>query len=181
VRKALREIVLSERDLHDFMCNCGMVGLSHWDKFLEFVPEQRRPDDEDRRALTELPRDSPEHAEAWKKLEQLYIERENRSVHLFADSRERWHCFFMTFRDVAGDPESDENHWQHGAHLHYLGHLSDERLTKEAAWKQLDERHHQLPTEHVRFRVEGARPMRLNTFVDPRTGLAAVRDRVPPG
>jgi hypothetical protein len=63
--------------------------------------------------------------------------------------------------------------------LHYVGHLSDERLTKEAVWKQLDERHHGLPTEHVRIRIEGAPPMRLNTFADARTGLAALRTRVP--
>jgi hypothetical protein len=173
--RALSEMVISERDLHDFIYNSGAVGFSHWEKHVDFVPEARQLGEQERLDLWHSPRDSEANAHVWSKLEQLYVEREHRSVHLFAGSRDSWHCFFMTFRDVAGAPGSDEHHWAEGAHLHYLSHLFDPRLTKELVWEELDQRKHSLPSAHVRFHVENSSPSAQRVYLDERTGLAAIR------
>ncbi len=149
-----RTMVLSGEDLYDLICNCGDLGLSHHPKHLEFVPEERRLTPEDDAAFYNLNggRTPESLAKAMSRLEQIFEEREHRSVHLFADSRDRWHCFFLTFRDIAGDPVSGEHHWSQGSHVHYISHLFDPRISKQAVWEAVDERRHNLPAEHVRFR-----------------------------
>lgn len=155
-RLALRlakRMVISKRDLHDLIGNCGTLNLSHHSKHHEFVPEQRRLTAEDNNAIFNLDGSrTPETlGKATGRVEQLFEEREHRSVHLFADSRERWHCFFLTFRDIAGEPATGKHHWEHGSHLHYVSHLFDPKLTKQAIWDALDERRHALPEVHIRF------------------------------
>jgi hypothetical protein len=174
--KVLREISVSDDDLHDLTCNCGVVGLTHWSKHLDFVPEGCRPGQDEREALLGSAADPDARDAAWRRLDSLYAQREHRSVHLFVGRHDRWHCFFMTYSDVAGDTVSDRHHWKEGAHLHYLSHTFDGRLTKEMVWSELDRRRHRLPTEHVRFVVDSTPPRRLRMFLDERTGLVASRD-----
>jgi hypothetical protein len=161
-------LVLTPQDLMALICNCGSLGLSHHAKHLEFVPDQRELTDHDRSALTgAAAADGEARAKAAAKLHQLFEEREHRSVHLFADSRERWHCFFLTFRDVGGEPSSGSHHWRGGAHLHYVSHLFDSKLTKERVWTALEHRKHSLPSEHIRFREPDDGRGGQRVYLDP--------------
>lgn len=161
-------LMLTPQDMVDLIYNCGDLGLSHHPKHLEFVPDQRELSDADRAALTGAAAgDEPARAKAVAKVHQYFEEREHRSVHMFADSGERWHCFFQTFRDAGGDPSSGDHHWKCGAHLHYVSHVFDSKLTKERVWVALDHRKHSLPSEHVRFREPDDGRGRQRIYLDP--------------
>ena len=49
-----REITLTKLDLHDLICNCEQLRLSHHPKHLEFLPEERRLRSEDNAAFFNL-------------------------------------------------------------------------------------------------------------------------------
>jgi hypothetical protein len=118
---------------------------------------------------------------ATSRLAQVFEEREHRSVHFFADSRGRWHCLFLTFRDIAGEPSTGKHHWEHGSHLHYISHLFDPKLTKQDMWTALDERRHTLPAVHIRFDETPVPKDPGGRFVlDEQRGLAT-KVRVAPG
>jgi hypothetical protein len=148
-----KAMVITKQDLHDLTVNCGALNLSHHSKHLEFVPDQRRLTAADNNAIFNLDgsRTAKTLMNATSRVKQVFSEREHRSVHVFADSRERWHCFFLTFQDIAGEPFTGRHHWEHGSHLHYVSHLFDPNITKQMVWEGLHERRHSLPTVHVRF------------------------------
>lgn len=142
---------------------------------MEFVPDERQLTAQDNNAIFNLDGSrTPETlGKATSRLAQIFEEREHRSVHLFADSRGRWHYFFLTFRDVAGDPSTGKHHWAQGSHIHYVSHLFDPTLTKQAVWSALDERKHALPDMHIRFDEEPAPKDPGGRFVmDERSGFA---------
>jgi hypothetical protein len=148
-----KAMVVTKQDFYDLTVNCGALNLSHHSKHLEFVPEQRRLTAADNNAIFNLDGSrTPETLmNATSRVKRVFSEREHRSVHLFADSRERWHCFFLTFQDIAGEPFTGKHHWEQGSHLHYMSHLFDPKITRHMVWEALDERRHSLPTAHVRF------------------------------
>ena len=148
-----KRMTVTKADLYDLTINCGTLGLSHYDKHLEFVPGQRRLTAEDSNAIFDLDGSSTAEKlmQATSRVTQIFRERVHRSVHLFADSRERWHCIFLTFDDVAGEAFTGKHHWQGGSHVHYVSHLLNPGLTKEAVWNALDERRHTFRTAHIRF------------------------------
>jgi hypothetical protein len=49
-----KAMIITKRDLHDLSVNCGVLGLSHYAKHLEFVPDQRRLTAEDNNAIFNL-------------------------------------------------------------------------------------------------------------------------------
>ena len=170
-----KKMVITKRDLYDLTVNCGTLGLSHYAKHLEFVPEERRLTTADNNAIFNLDGSrTPETlGKATSRLAQVFEEREHRSVHLFADSRGRWHCLFLTFRDIAGEPSTGKHHWEHGSHLHYISHLFDPKLTKQDMWTALGERRHTLPAVHIRFDETPAPKDPGRRFVlDEQRGLA---------
>jgi hypothetical protein len=151
VERLASELTLQSQDLMDLHYNCGQLRLSHHSKHMEFVPEQRRLT-EDERAAVFAATDTPTSLDAKvaAKVRQGFVEREHRSIHMFANGADEWHCFFLSFHDT----QQSDNHWkQGGGHLHFVNHTFDSRrLTKKKVWRQLDKRKHSLPTVHVRFR-----------------------------
>jgi hypothetical protein len=112
------------------------------------------------------------------KLKQLFMERMHRSVHVFADSGKRWHCFILSFADIAGAHLSGEHHWQGGSHIHYISHLFG-RLSKENVWQSLDERDYSLPTVHIRFSAQLSADPGVRYIADERVGKATAM-KLPP-
>lgn len=145
-------MILQGDDFLRLTHNCDQIGLSHDVKHHEFLHEDRRLTPEDHAALASngVGPLSPEASRANNKIGQIFREREHRSVHLFANSRV-WHCFFLSFRDVAGDPDTGAQHWAHGQHIHYLSHLWGRDFTREGVWAELDQPKYGLKTVHIRF------------------------------
>lgn len=166
-------LVVDAREFHDLVLNCHRLGLSHHSKHLEFAPEERLLSDEERETLLDSGDDNglPAGRKVAAKVRQLIVEREHRSVHLFANSTDEWHCFFMSFKDISTEAG---NHWREGAHLHFVNHVFDPRmLSKKKVWRALQERVHRIPTVHVRYRDprEPGRPPSL-LYVDEESGRA---------
>ena len=136
------EVVIDAAQFHDLVLNCQMLGLSHHSKFHSFEPEQRLLTADERAALFASGETQPPSADQEKvaaKVRQLFVEREQRSIHMFANSRDEWHCFFFSFDDIA----DSGNHWTGGSHVHYVSHVFDPRkLTKKKVWKALDQCRH---------------------------------------
>jgi hypothetical protein len=149
VERIADEIVISAEEFYDLCMNCRMLGLSRHSKFQHFEPEQRLLTGDERARLV-APDGDPAGRDEEKvvaKVRQLFVEREHRSIQMFANS-DVWHCFFFSLEDIA----DDANHWRGGSHLHFVNHVFDPRLKRKAVWKALDERRHGLPKVHVRFR-----------------------------
>jgi hypothetical protein len=144
-------VVIEAAEFYDLCINCSSLGLSRHSKFQRFEPEQRRLTDEERARLL-APAGAPpapattEEEKVAAKVRQLFIEREHRAIHMFANS-DVWHCFFFSFEDIA----DKANHWRGGSHVHFVNHVFDPRLKRKAVWKALDERRHGVPKVHVRF------------------------------
>lgn len=178
VERIASEIVINVADFIDLIHNCQMLGLSHHPKFLSFEPEQRALTDDEREALFSPSDDESQlAAKARSKVQQFFVEREHRAIHMFANASDEWHCFFSSFDDTL---LGDDNHWTGGAHLHFVNHVFDPRnLTKKKVWKALDEKRQKLPKVHIRFRDPrdtSDRPEGL-LYADPRTARIA---EVPP-
>jgi hypothetical protein len=152
VERIADKITIEAADFYDFCINCRLLGLSRHSKFQHFEPEQRLLTDEERAQLL-APAVAPpapatrDEEKVAAKVRQLFVEREHRAIHVFANS-DVWHCFFFSFEDIA----DDANHWRGGAHIHFVNHVFDPRLKRKAVWKALDERRHGVPKVHVRFR-----------------------------
>jgi hypothetical protein len=71
----------------------------------------------------------------------------------------KWHCFYLTFRDIAGSPSTGEHHWRDGAHVHFVNYLfNPQKLTRRVVLAQLAEREHSVPGIHIRYDVEREKP-----------------------
>jgi hypothetical protein len=144
-------MVLEQRDFTDLIQNSGAIGLSHHERFQEFLPEGRELTPAEATVLfANRGEGTPESVT--RRVRQILVEREYRASHLFADSRDRWHLFIMTFVDLAGDALTGAHHWKHGPHVHYLSYLFNPSLTKMTVWRALDGRRHSLPSMHIRLR-----------------------------
>lgn len=155
-------MILQGDDFLHLVHNCDQIGLSHHVKHHEFLHDDRRLTPEDHAALASngVGPLSPEASKANRKINQIFREREHRSVHLFANSR-AWHCFFLSYGDVAGDPDTGKQHWTHGQHIHYLSHLWGRDVTREGVWAELDSPKYSLKTVHIRFPYPtGKRPLK---------------------
>jgi hypothetical protein len=98
------------------------------------------------------------------------------SVHMLTNpSGSKWHCFYLTFRDVAGVPSTREHHWREGAHVHFVNYLfSPQRLTRRAVLEQLAEREHSIRGLHIRYDVgREVKDTGERLYADPRTGRFA--------
>lgn len=152
VERIAQEITIESSEFHDFLINCRMMGLSRHSTFHHFEPEQRVLTEEERASFLAA-RNAPvapasvAEEKVSAKVQQLFVERLHRSVHLFTSANE-WHCFFFSFEDIS----DEENHWSGGSHVHFVSHVFDSRLKKKAAWKALAERRHSIPTVHLRYR-----------------------------
>ncbi len=69
------------------------------------------------------------------------IEQRSTTVVKMLDKRATWHCFFLTFKGIAGK-EKD-----HAPHMHYLS--SSWGLTREQALSQLQSKNYSIPSAHV--------------------------------
>lgn len=84
------------------------------------------------------------------RVRQIFSQRERRTVHTISCSDQDWHCFHFTFRDLFGDPNTEEHHWQCGPHVHYSSHLFSRRGLSEVT-SALAVRKHAVPGEHIRY------------------------------
>lgn len=170
VERIADEIVIEAGEFSDLCVNCHMLGVSRHAKFQHFEPQQRLLTAEERARLiaSEGKALSPEDAKVVAKLRQLMVEREHRSIHMFANS-DAWHCFFFTFDDTA----DGDNHWRGGAHVHFVDHVFDPRLKQKTVWKALDERRHSVPKVHIRFHhPQQSRHDGSLVYLDGSTGTA---------
>ena len=83
------------------------------------------------------------------KVFQLFREQRSLAAHLFyTQNRTYWHLFYFDNRDT----EEEQNHWKHGAHIHYVSHLWPE-LSMEAAWSQVTSGELKFANKlHIRYR-----------------------------
>lgn len=166
-------LVVHVREFVDLVFNCHRLHLSHHAKHLEFAPEERLLSDTERKTLLDSGADYglPAERKVAAKVRQLIVEREHRSIHMFANSTDEWHCFFMSFKDLSTEAG---NHWREGAHLHFVNHVFDPRmLSKKKVWKALQEPAHRIPTVHVRYQDprEPGRPPSL-LYIDEESRRA---------
>jgi len=163
-----------ESQFHDLVYNCHRLHVSHHAKHLEFAPEERLLSDEERQTLLDSDDEygSPAERKVASKVRQLIVEREHRSVHMFANSTDEWHCFFMSFKDLASEAG---NHWTYGgAHVHFVNHLFDPRtLSKKKVWRSLQDPAYRVPSVHIRYRDprDAGRPPSL-LYIDEQSGRA---------
>lgn len=140
-------MVIRKVEFVDLVRNASTLRYRYTAKHLEHIPPLRKLDEVDR-LVTD--RSSPEDtARVRGKVRQMLAERIHRSVHLFEDDRGRWHCFYLTFRDVAGDFDTREHHWKCGSHIHYVSHLFAAK--KEWVLDQLELTHSSVTSAHIRF------------------------------
>lgn len=67
------------------------------------------------------------------KIFQLFREQRSVADHLFyTPNHNFWHLFYFDNRDT----DESNNHWKHGAHIHYVSDLWPE-LTMESAWSRV--------------------------------------------
>ena len=91
------------------------------------------------------------------KVFQLFREQRSIAAHLFyTPCHKFWHLFYFDNRDT----DEAENHWKHGAHVHYVSDLWPE-LTMESAWSQVLRGELRFASKlHIRYRsrYSGAYP-----------------------
>jgi hypothetical protein len=91
------------------------------------------------------------------KISQLFKERRHISGHMFiTPDHTKWYCFYFDQRDV----DRDDQHWQHGPHIHFVNYLWP-KLTAQGVWDEIqsdkpklrDSLHirwsHPIPAEYV--------------------------------
>jgi hypothetical protein len=66
------------------------------------------------------------------KVNQLFKERRYISAHMFIAPDGKWHCIYFDQRDI----NRDDQHWQHGPHIHFVNHLWP-HLTAQGVWDEL--------------------------------------------
>jgi hypothetical protein len=169
--RCAKTMVIDHEAFGDLIRNPGAIGMSHYSKQRDFVPPARALNDLDRETLFAPAGDvtDEERRRVEAKVRQVFVEREHVSAHLFANHHV-WHCFYFTFRDMAGHPLTATPHWPPpGYHLHYVSHLWT--LTRESVWKQFDQRGFKLPGVHIRYNHPdaGKKPTRF-IYANPRTG-----------
>ncbi len=170
IEKIAREIVIKDGEFHDFLRNCSLLGLSKHSDHYEWIPDGRGLTPEDRADLFESGGADPG---AVGKVRQLFQEREHRSVHMFTSPNgQRWHCFYLTFKDVGGDPTTREHHWSEGPHVHFVNYLfNPQKVTRRWVLSALSERAHSVKSVHLRYEVRREKPdtgQRL--YADPEVG-----------
>jgi hypothetical protein len=165
-----RDLVVGHDTFADLKFTCKLLGLSHRVTHYEWVTEGKELSDDDRERLF-----SDESQAVAGKVRQMFEAREHRSVHMFtsADAR-RWHCFFLTYRDVGGDPTSGKHHWDAGAHVHFVNYLfNPQKITRAGVLNCLGERDHKLPNLHLRYDTQREREdTGERIYVDSGTGRA---------
>ena len=174
IERIAREIVVAKFDLRDLVYNCHRLGLSHHDQHREWTSPPLELSDEEREvlfAMGDAPT-TPQEENVATKVRQFFVEREHRSVHMFAGGDDVWHCVFLSFRDIA---DHSGNHWREGAHVHFVNHIFDPRhLTKKKVWRDLQERDYSVPTLHIRYKGGAGADQTAGThpllYVDGRTG-----------
>jgi hypothetical protein len=176
VERVAKDLVVEKGDLPDLKYNCHRLGLSHHSKHLEWTPEALYLTDEERDALFAMAGESPtspDEVRVVRKVRESFVEREHRSIHMFANASDEWHCVFLSFEDTA---DHSGNHWRAGAHVHFVNHTFDpRRLTKKKVWRALQERKYTgMPALHIRFHDENdpgaARLTHPLMYVDGHTG-----------
>lgn len=83
------------------------------------------------------------------KVFQLFREQRSIAAHLFyTPCHKFWHLFYFDNRDT----DEAENHWKHGAHVHYVSDLWPE-LTMKSAWSQVLRGELRFASKlHIRYR-----------------------------
>lgn len=144
VIKYCKSLVLSADDLFLLGHNCSQIGFTHRSKFSEFVPQHLNITDSD---IDDMKKGNPR--QFLKKVHGVFQERKRIHVHLF-EKDEEWHCFYFTWRDTES---SNESHWKHGSHLHYISHLWP-NLVKRQVWESFDWRNVETQgSVHIRLQV----------------------------
>ena len=104
--------------------------------FAQHSPGHLRPTDEEFAALGGSKVGSPLEGKAKKlitKIAQTFEERRLFAAHLFyAPTHERWHLFYFDQRDQ----DEAQNHWKHGAHIHYLSSVCL-KLPLPSVWERV--------------------------------------------
>ena len=83
------------------------------------------------------------------KMSQFLQDRRHFCAHLFyTPDHHFWHLFYFDQRDIT----PRDNHWEHGAHLHYA---SDVWINADAGtiWSQVKAGKQRLPAFHIRYDV----------------------------
>jgi hypothetical protein len=166
-----RDILVEHGDFYDLTRNCGLLGLSRHTEHHNWAPKERSLSEEERASLFDKP-----EPKVVGKVRQLLEEREHRSVHMFTSANgSRWHCFYLTFKDVAGSPSTGEHHWRGGSHVHFVNYLfNPKKLTRRVVLDALAEREHSINGIHIRYEDLRRRPdTGERIYVDPGTGRAA--------
>jgi len=172
VEKVARDLVIEHGEFSDLMRNARLLGLSWYSEHFHWMPEGRRLTDEEREEL--LDESNAPGSKLVGKFRQGFEEREHRSVHMLTNAAgTKWHCFYLTFRDVAGSPSTGEHHWRDGAHVHFVNYLFGQ-LTRRAVLEQLAEREHSINGIHLRYDVRRTEPdTGERLYADSTTGRFA--------
>jgi hypothetical protein len=142
LNKYCRTLQFNEFDFFLLIHNCNQIGLSHFSKFPEFVPDHLIITDSDRGKL----KDGNTRSFS-KKATSLMKFRKRYHIHLFERNTE-WHCFFFTYNDIDTNKKS---HWKHGTHLHFVNHLWP-HYSRNEVLKLFDARKSKITDYlHIRF------------------------------
>lgn len=148
-----RKLVIRSEEFADVLLAARVAGLGPYlyaNHFVELAPSFLHPSSEELEALggNGLGRLSGKALKAIRKVDQMFKDRRQLAVHLFyARSLKYWHMFYFDQRDYS----AENNHWEHGPHLHYA-HDSFTREPLSEVWRKVQEPTPVFPKSiHVRY------------------------------
>ncbi len=142
LRHYCRNLVITEKELAILAHNCTQIGFTHQFKFPIYVPEHLEVTDAD---IENLHRGKP--TDFFKKTNARLNGHEKRILVDLFEKGDEWHCFYNSYQDA----QSDKNHWEHGAHIHYVSHLWP-NYRKRQIWELFDKRSTDIDGSfHIRY------------------------------
>ena len=121
LKKYAKQIEISQLDFVTLVYNSQSIGYFHQIKHREFQPNALRIEPgEAQRAFsnTEGHKISHQGKKFISKISQIFEQRRLVVAHFFFNS-DKWHLFYFDQRDHS----TDENHWEHGPHIHFVNYL----------------------------------------------------------
>jgi len=145
VQRYCSKFVLRQRALVSLILTAPRHGYIHARQHREFQPVHLQPTHADLQSIRDSVNPGSKVPKALRKMIRIFDERKHVSAHLFT-SPDRWHMFYFTLQDT----DERENHWEHGAHVHFVNYLWP-NIDPEVVWKSFADRKSLHPGVHIRF------------------------------
>ncbi len=135
LKKIAARITIKQRDFSLLITNCQKIGYLHQIRYNDFIPSHLSPTKSEMTSMgkkDEAGKMIKEGRKAISKIASMFDQRRYLVAHAFRNST-RWHIFYFDQRDTKS---SEENHWQAGAHIHFVNDLWP-NLDPSKLWEDL--------------------------------------------